>query len=428
MTPRRYRAPLAIAGLLFIIPSCGDDPAVQPTPGSPTAAALVVTPENVLFTALGDTLRLTAEVRDQQGRPMSGAAVAWNSSDASIAVVAQSGVARAVAAGTATITATSGSVSDEALVTVRQDIASVVVSPRVASLVVGDTVRLTAEARDANGNPIPGSAFVWRTSSEQVAGVDSTGLVRAHGRGEATITATSGSVSDDALVTVRQDVASVVVSPSDASLVVGDTVRLTAEARDANANPVPGSAFVWRTSSEQVAGFDSTGLVRAHGRGQATITAVSAGATGSAAVSVAPPNLPPNFAVAEGTTHTLQFAGLHVAHLDIRPAGARPPVGHRVRGLQWRRPHRHLLFVVWMDPATPCPRRCTSTTERGRSPSTTGSSDRTRPVASTRARPCRETSTATEDPMSSFWATATTTNRFPARPRTRFCRRPADTC
>ena len=85
-----------------------------------------------------------AEVRDQQGRPMSGAPVSWTSSDASVAAVAASGVARVVAAGTATITATSGTVSDDARITVRQDVVSVGVSPRVASLVVGDTVRLTA--------------------------------------------------------------------------------------------------------------------------------------------------------------------------------------------------------------------------------------------------------------------------------------------
>ena len=235
MSALPHRILIAVLVLLPGVTSCGDDPAVEPTPDPPSPAVLVVTPETVLFTALGDTLRLAAEVRDQQGRPMSGAAVAWTSSNASVAAVAQSAVVRAVAPGAATITATSGTVSGVARITVRQDVASVGVSPHVASLVVGDTVCLTAEARDANGNAVPGTAFVWRTSNEQVAGVDSTGLVRAHGRGEA------------------------------------------------------------------------------------TIGAASAGATGSATVSVAPPSLPPNFAVDEGTSHTLQFAGIHVAHYDRSP-------------------------------------------------------------------------------------------------------------
>ena len=99
-----HRILIAVLVLLPGVTSCGDDPAIEPTSDPPSAAALVVTPETVLFTALGDTLRLAAEVRDQQGRPMSGAAVAWTSSDASVAVVAQSGVVRAVAPGVATIT------------------------------------------------------------------------------------------------------------------------------------------------------------------------------------------------------------------------------------------------------------------------------------------------------------------------------------
>ena len=202
MSALPHRILIAVLVLLPGVTSCGDDPAIEPTSDPPSPAALVVAPETVLFTALGDTLRLAAEVRDQQGRPMSGAAVAWTSSDASVAAVAQSGVPRAVAAGAAAITATSGTVSDVARITVRQDVASVGVSPRAASLVVGDTVRLTAEARDGNGNPIPGSAFLWHTSSEQVAGVDSTGLVRAHGRGEATIGAASAGATGSATVSV----------------------------------------------------------------------------------------------------------------------------------------------------------------------------------------------------------------------------------
>lgn len=69
-------------GILRLLPvlalglSCGDAPTTEPTPPvSPVATTVVVTPETVVFTALQETSRLTAEVRDQQGRPMSGVAV-----------------------------------------------------------------------------------------------------------------------------------------------------------------------------------------------------------------------------------------------------------------------------------------------------------------------------------------------------------------
>ena len=75
MSALPHRILIAVLVLLPGVTSCGDDPAVEPTSDPPSPAALVVTPGTVLFTALGDTLRLAAEVQDQQGRPMSGAAV-----------------------------------------------------------------------------------------------------------------------------------------------------------------------------------------------------------------------------------------------------------------------------------------------------------------------------------------------------------------
>ena len=102
-------------GILELLPvlalglSCGDAPATEPTaPVSPVATTVVVTPGNVVFTALQETSRLTAEVRDQQGRFMSGVAVTWSSSNTAIANVNATGLVTAVANGTATITATAG--------------------------------------------------------------------------------------------------------------------------------------------------------------------------------------------------------------------------------------------------------------------------------------------------------------------------------
>ena len=60
-------------GILRLLPvvalglSCGDAPATEPTPPVPSVpTTVVVTPESVVFTALQETSRLTAEVRDQQ--------------------------------------------------------------------------------------------------------------------------------------------------------------------------------------------------------------------------------------------------------------------------------------------------------------------------------------------------------------------------
>ena len=85
---------------------------------------------------------------------MVGAAVSWASSAAAVATVSATGLVTAVANGTATITATAGSASGTATVTVAQELSAVTVSPAADTLVAGDTLRLSAEAADANGHLI----------------------------------------------------------------------------------------------------------------------------------------------------------------------------------------------------------------------------------------------------------------------------------
>ena len=60
-----------------------------------------------------------------------------------------------------------------------------------------------AEAFDANGNAIAGASFEWSSSDGSVAAVDGTGLVRGVSEGAVTITATAGSASGIAQMTVE---------------------------------------------------------------------------------------------------------------------------------------------------------------------------------------------------------------------------------
>ena len=77
---------VAVAAIVMLVMSCGDA-GVEPTPTFPVATAVAVAPGSATFSALGDTARFTAEVRDQNGHVMTGAAVAWTSSNASVAAV-----------------------------------------------------------------------------------------------------------------------------------------------------------------------------------------------------------------------------------------------------------------------------------------------------------------------------------------------------
>ena len=119
----RFAIPaMAIGGIVMLVLSCGDDsvgPTTLPPPApAPVATTVTVNPGSASFTALGETVWLTAEVRDQNGQVMTGVLVTWASSDASVATVDASGQVTAVANGAATVTATAGSASGSAEVTV----------------------------------------------------------------------------------------------------------------------------------------------------------------------------------------------------------------------------------------------------------------------------------------------------------------------
>ena len=184
---------------------CGDgeDPSGPPPPEPARPATVAVSPATIELAALGATEQLSAEVRDQNGNVMTGAAVAWSSGSAAVATVSASGLVTAAGNGTAMITATAGSTSGSATVTVAQQVSVVTVSPSADTLVaLGDTLRLTATATDANGNAVAGAEFAWTSGDTLVARVDASGLVRGIAEGTAMIIATAGNAQGTARITV----------------------------------------------------------------------------------------------------------------------------------------------------------------------------------------------------------------------------------
>lgn len=83
-------------------------------------------------------------------------------------------------------------------------VASVDVSPATASLMVPETIQLTATPKDASGNAMAGKSVTWTTSAGNVATVSSSGLVTSVAAGTATITATVEGRSGSAAITVAQ--------------------------------------------------------------------------------------------------------------------------------------------------------------------------------------------------------------------------------
>jgi Leucine-rich repeat (LRR) protein/uncharacterized protein YjdB len=283
------RVALGLAAVLCLVVGCeGEVPAVAPPVPSPLVATTVtVEPSSVTLHALSDTIRLTATVLDGNGEAMTGAPVAYTSTDASVVRVDGMGLVTATGDGSAVVTAASGAATGTATVTVEQMVAQVRVSPDSATLVaLGDTLRLMAEALDSRGRAVPGThVFRW-SSDDSVAAVDRTGLVTAARNGSAVVTATTGTVSGDATVHVEQSVAEVEVLPGWVTLFsIGTTAQLHARALDANGVEVPETEFEW-SGDRGAAQVSASGLVTAVREGTGVVTATTGSVSASAAVTV----------------------------------------------------------------------------------------------------------------------------------------------
>ena len=247
-----------------------------------------MSPAAAEMTALGETVQLTASVSDQNGQALAGTSVSWSSSGTAVATVSASGLVSAVGNGTATITATAGEASGTAAITVGQAVSAVAVSPAADTLLVGDTLRLSAEATDANGHAVEETEFAWESGDAAITAVDATGLVTAVGAGEAEITATSSGVTGRAVVRVVAPVpTTVAVTPDTMGLTaLGQSAQFAAEVRDQAGRVMTDASVSWTSGDTAVAVVDSTGSVTAIGNGTATITAVAGEVSGTAAITV----------------------------------------------------------------------------------------------------------------------------------------------
>ena len=276
--------PVVGLALLFAV-SCTVKSSPTDPGGDPVPTSIQLDVSSVAFSAVGDSVRVNATVLDQNGDPVTGAPIAWNSSDPSVIRV-DGGLLTATGNGEATITVTSGSVTLTFTVTVSQTATNISLDPDTLTFEsLGDTLSVMAAVSDANAFPVPGSAVTWASSDEAVATVVD-GTVTAIGNGTATVSASVGTVTATATVVVEQIAASVTLSQDSVTFAsVSDTLSLTAVVQDAGGTTVSGASVTWASSDETVATVVD-GLITAVGAGTATISGSVGSVTATAAVVV----------------------------------------------------------------------------------------------------------------------------------------------
>ena len=184
-----------------------------------------VTVENATIKA-GETTQATAAVTPADADDT---AVTWSSSNATVATVDENGVVTGVAAGEATITATStvdNTKSGSCTVTVIEaqgsiPVTGVTVTPATTSVQVGKTRSLTATVAPANAD---NKTVTWSSSNEAIATVNANGVVTGKAVGTVTITATTkvGNKAASCQVTVTNS-----ETPSSSTLRAWDFVTET---------------------------------------------------------------------------------------------------------------------------------------------------------------------------------------------------------
>ena len=103
----------AVVALLFVV-ACGGT-----EPKSSDPATVVVSPETAELEKFGETVRLTATVKDQDGNLLEDAPVEWSTQDPNVATVNRGGSVSAVGTGAVRVVATAGTVADSAAITVK---------------------------------------------------------------------------------------------------------------------------------------------------------------------------------------------------------------------------------------------------------------------------------------------------------------------
>ncbi|MDH5517052.1 MAG: Ig-like domain-containing protein [Gammaproteobacteria bacterium] len=288
-----------------------------------TSASLVSieTSPAAVTVAKGNSVALvaTGSYSDQTTQNISND-VSWVSSDPSLAAVNATGLVTANNPGQLNISASIGSISSSSAVTVTAAaLVSISVTPGSAALAKGRNVALQATAlySDQTTQDVSGQVS-WQSSNSLIAGVSAAGLVSAVNLGSSSISASLGSISGAATVTVTAaELDLISVTPGKPTIANGTSVSLIATGVYSDKTTRDITAEVsWLSSVPTIAAVTS-GVVTAIAAGDVVISASLGALSGSSQLKVTPAVLvaisvtPGKVSMANGTSVALQATGIY---------------------------------------------------------------------------------------------------------------------
>ena len=248
---------------------------------------------------------LAVLVTDVGGNPVTGRAITWaityggGSVDSTTSHTNTSGIATThwttgPSLLTDTLTATSAGLANSPLkfsASATGGVASTTVAPKLTSADTltsfGQTLTLTATARDAGNNVVAGT-YTWLSRNTAIATVTNAGVATSVANGSVWIVATeTGGTKDSALVTVNQQVATINVTTPTVNIHLGQPATFTAQAVDGLGHPLGVQpTFTWTSTNVAAATVNSSGIATTVGLGATQIRATAGTITGVSNINV----------------------------------------------------------------------------------------------------------------------------------------------
>ena len=226
--------------------------------------------DTTMNVGIGKTTQIKATVAPDTATNKS---ITWTSSNEKVATVTSSGYVKGIAKGVATITCKAKDGSGKSAickVTVVEPVTGIKLNTTSKTLLVGKSTTLKATVTPTSAS-IRG--VTWSTSNKKVATVSSKGVVKAVGKGTATIycEATDGSgIKASCQVTVKIPVKKITLNKKSLKLKLKKTYTLKAKATPTNA---ANKSVSWKSSNKKVVTVTQSGKITAKKKGKAYITA-----------------------------------------------------------------------------------------------------------------------------------------------------------
>jgi 6-phosphogluconolactonase (cycloisomerase 2 family) len=291
---KRNASGLAFVALAFaattILAACGNN--------TPVLRYITVTPTSATI-SVGTTQQFTATGYYSNGSNTPNLSVLWMSSNTSVATInSTSGVAKAVAGGTTSITATAMGITSSPATLSTSQLTSIAVKPADSTISIGATQQFTATGTFKNPDGTTSTSdltaqVTWTPGSTSIATFSTTtlGLATGVGGGTTTVTAALDGVTGTTNLTVGNGPVSLVVSPATATIAINNVTGFTVQEKWSDGTlHAPSGTVTWSSSATAQAGVVSTGAASASAAGFAagtpTITATEGTLTGTTALTV----------------------------------------------------------------------------------------------------------------------------------------------